>query len=193
MNNAILNIEVQGFIKENLNSDISKILLKGISFTSVETKEIIEQIEAKKRCEKKLTSWFNTNNIYYPNKLNIEQTSSEITAKYKSELIDGESIIDLTGGFGVDCFYFSKRFKTVEHYEINENLSELVKHNYKQFAIKNIKTINDDGINHLKASNQQFDWIYIDPSRRHDSKGKVFFLKECLPNVPEHLSLLFNH
>lgn len=193
MNNTILNTKVQEFINNNLNSNISTLILKGIPFSSFETKEIIQQIEAKKRCEKKLPSWFNTKNIYYPNKLNIEQTSSETTAKYKSNLISGESIIDLTGGFGVDCFYFSKPFKAVKHCELNTNLSEIVKHNYKQLGVENIKTINIDGINYLQTSKQQFDWIYIDPSRRHDSKGKVFFLKDCLPNVPEHLSLLFKH
>ena len=29
--------------------------------------------------------------------------------------------------------------------------------------------------------------IYCDPSRRHESKGKVFFLKDCEPNIPLHL------
>ena len=105
MNTSILNIDVQEFINTNLNSNITSIVLKGTSFSSVETNEIVEQIEAKKRCEKKLPTWFSAENIYYPNKLNIEQTSSEITAKYKSGLISGNSIIDLTGGFGVDCFY----------------------------------------------------------------------------------------
>lgn len=193
MNNTILNTEIQEFINKHLNSDISSLLLKGICFSSVEAREIIEQIEAKKRCEKKLPTWFKTQTIYYPNKLNIEQTSSETTAKYKSNLIKGESIIDLTGGFGVDCFYFSKRFKTVEHCEIDKDLSKIVKHNYTQLGIENIKTINANGTAYLKTSNQQFDWVYIDPSRRHDSKGKVFFLKDCLPNVPDHLDLLFKH
>ncbi|MFD1613467.1 THUMP-like domain-containing protein [Gelatiniphilus marinus] len=193
MKYSILNTDIQKFINENLQADISKLLLKGIAFDAVETKDIIEQIEAKKRCEKKLPTWFDTKNIYYPNKLNIEQTSSEITANYKSHLIKGKSIVDLTGGFGVDCFYFSKHFKTVEHCEINDTLSEIVKHNYAQLHIQNINTNNIEGINYLKATNKTFDWIYIDPSRRHDSKGKVFFLNDCLPNVPEHLDLLFKH
>ena len=193
MNYSILNTDIQKFINNNLSSDITSLLLKGTDFASAETKEIIEQIEAKKRCEKKLPTWFNTENICYPNKLNIEQTSSEATAKYKSELINGESIIDLTGGFGVDCFYFSKHFKTVEHCEINESLSKIVHHNYKQLHIENIKTINADGIDYLRNSTKKCDWIYIDPSRRHDSKGKVFFLNDCLPNVPEHIDLLFRH
>ncbi|WP_339895404.1 RsmD family RNA methyltransferase [uncultured Algibacter sp.] len=193
MNKAILNTKIQEFINLNLDSNVNSLLLKGIAFSEVDTKSIIEQIEAKKRSKTKLSTWFSTKNIYFPNKLNIEQTSSETTAKYKSELLEGDSIIDLTGGFGVDCFYFSRQFKTVKHCEINETLSEIVKHNFNQLNVQNIDTIQTDGVEYLKNSSQTYDWIYIDPSRRHDSKGKVFFLKDCLPNVPEHLDVLFKH
>ena len=193
MNDYLLNIDIQDFINNNLNSDISSILLKGTSFLNVKSKEIVEQIESKKRCEKKLPTWFNTQNIYFPNKLNIEQTSSEVTAQYKSSLINGNTIIDLTGGFGVDCYYFSKKFNEVIHCEINKQLSEIVSHNNKIFSSTSIKTVNCDGIDYLLSNKATYDWIYIDPSRRHDSKGKVFFLNDCLPNVPEHINLVFEH
>lgn len=194
MNKAILNIDIQNFINNNIDSEVTLILLKGTTFHSVSTKEIIEQIEAKKKCKTKLPTWFQTENIYYPNKLNIEQTSSEITATYKSTCIEGNTIIDITGGFGVDCYYFSKRFKNVVHCELHDQLSELVAHNYKQLGIDNIQTHAIDGIEFLKQSSpQRFDWVYADPSRRHDSKGKVFFLADCLPNIPEHLDVIFNH
>lgn len=192
MNKSILNTEIQEFINNNFQLNSSKLLLRGTDFESVSTKELVEQMEAKLRCEKKLPTWFNASNIYYPNKLNIEQTSSETTAAYKANLIQGKTIIDLTGGFGVDCYYFSKRFNAVMHCEIDKNLSEIVTHNYNQLHISNIKTINADGIAHLETTKETFDWIYIDPSRRHDSKGKVFFLDDCLPNVPAHLKLLFS-
>ncbi|MFH4965215.1 class I SAM-dependent methyltransferase [Gaetbulibacter sp. M235] len=191
MNTNILNTDIQDFINNNLDKNITSILLKGTPFTSVDTKEIIEQIEAKKKCEHKLPTWFHTKNIYYSNKLNIEQTSSEITASYKSKLINGGNIIDLTGGFGVDCYYFSKQFKQVIHCEIDSKLSELVNYNYKQLNINNIETKNIDGIEFLNTNDKSFDWIYTDPSRRHDSKGKVFFLNDCLPNIPENLNDLF--
>jgi 16S rRNA G966 N2-methylase RsmD len=191
VNTSILNTEIQIFIDKHLNADINSILLKGTKFPDIATSEIIEQIEAKKRSKKKLPTWFNAKNTYFPNKLNIEQTSSEITAKFKASLIKGDTIIDLTGGFGVDCFYFSKRFKNVTHCEINPKLSKIVNYNYNQLSAKNISTLVTDGIQFLKETNANFDWIYIDPSRRHDSKGKVFFLNDCLPNVPEHLDLLF--
>ncbi len=193
MNKHVLNTEIQDFINSNNNSDTNALLLKGTNFSNVKTSEIVEQIEAKKRCKTKLSTWFKTENIYYPNKLNIEQTSSEVSAKYKSQLISGNTLIDITGGFGVDSFYFSKQFEKVVHCEINPELSAIVKHNYQQLKVDTIETHNTDGLGYLQQNDFQYDWIYIDPSRRHDSKGKVFFLRDCLPNVPENLELLFRH
>ena len=115
MNRFILNTDKQEFIEKNLNSNTHALILKGSAFEGVDIKELTEQIEAKKKCESKLKTWFQTPNIYYPNKLNIEQTSSETTALIKSRLISGISLLDLTGGFGVDSYYFSKQFKTVIH------------------------------------------------------------------------------
>jgi hypothetical protein len=193
LNNDILNTVSQEFINNNLNSDITSLILKKNQKGTVDIKLLTEQIEAKKRCKKKLPTWFNAEKIYYPNKLNIEQTSSEITAKYKSELVSGKSILDLTGGFGVDCYYFSNYIEEVSHCEINEELSEIVKHNYQILHKKNIDCIASDGIKYLQDTDHSYDWIYLDPSRRHDSKGKVFFLKDCLPSAPQNLELLFDH
>ncbi len=192
-NASILDPEVQGFIKKHLDSDVSKLLFKGSPFEKVTIQELVAQIEAKKRSKKKLPTWFKTKDIYYSNKLNIEQTSSETAALYKSNLISGNTIIDLTGGFGVDAFYFSKRFKTVTHCEIHTDLSETVKHNYHVLKISNIHTKAVDGFAYLKLHKEPFDWIYIDPSRRNELKGKVFLLADCLPNVPENLEILFEH
>ena len=192
MNPKILHKEVQDFITQNLNADISKLLFKGSTFDGITIQELVEQIEAKKRCKKKLPTWFNKDAIYYPNKLNIAQASSEVTANYKSSLVSGNTMIDLTGGFGVDTYYFSKQVKNATHCELATELSEIVTYNFKQLKA-NIKTITNDGLAYLKNESRQYDWIYIDPSRRNDQKGKVFLLQDCLPNVPEHLELLFGH
>ncbi|OBX21478.1 MULTISPECIES: THUMP-like domain-containing protein [Bizionia] len=193
MNVAILNTENQEFIDAHLESDSTKLLFGKAPHTSASIKELVAQIEAKKRSKTKLPSWFKTPLIYYPNKLNIEQTSSEDTAQYKASLVSGESLLDITGGFGVDCYYFAKTVQRVIHCEINNSLSEIVTYNFKQLQVTNIQTISEDGIGFLKSQKTGFDWIYIDPSRRHDSKGKVFFLKDCLPSVPDHLDDLFKH
>jgi len=191
LNEQILNTEIQNFISKNLHEDPVKLILKGSSFFDVTIQEIVEQIEAKNKCKKKLPFWFQTKNIYYPNKLNIEQTSSEITAKYKASLISGDSIIDITGGFGVDCFAFAEKFKEVTHCEINDELSVIANHNFKKLRIENIKTISKSGIDYLENTKKTFDWIYADPSRRNDEKGKVFLLEDCLPNIPKNMVSLF--
>ena len=191
MNNNILTKKIQEFINSNLKSDLTKLILKGSPFENISIQEIAEQILAKSKCEKKLPTWFSCKNIYYPNKLNIEQTSSEVSAKYKSNLVSGNSIIDITGGFGVDALYFSQKVNFVTHCEINNELSQIVSHNLEQLNVTNIKTQINDGIEFLKKSKEKYDWIYTDPSRRNDAKGKVFLLEDCLPNIPENLDILF--
>lgn len=191
MNKLILNTGVQRFIDNNIHADIMSVLLAKPAFEGISQKELAAQIEAKQKCEIKLPTWFGAPNIYYPNKLNIEQTSSEITAAYKAQIVSGKSLIDLTGGFGVDSYFFSKKTTSVLHCEINPELSEITAHNFKALGQKNIECICGDGIDFLKNSTQHFDWTYIDPSRRNDKKGKVFLLGDCLPNLPEHLPLLF--
>ncbi|MCR9228321.1 MAG: class I SAM-dependent methyltransferase [Flavobacteriaceae bacterium] len=191
MNRLILNTGVQEFISKNMSSDIMSVLLGKPTFEGILQKELAEQIQAKKKSKDKLPTWFRTPNIYYPNKLNIEQTSSELTAAYKARLTDGKSLVDTTGGFGVDSYFFSKKIATVLHCEINQGLSEIARHNFKILGRENIECLPGDGIDFITNSTSHFDWIYLDPSRRNDAKAKVFLLEDCLPNLPEHLPKLF--
>jgi THUMP domain-like len=189
----LLNPEIQQFINTNIDTNIVKLALQKNPFAEVDWISILNQIEAKNKAKDKLPSWFTTKNILYPSKISVEQTSSEKTASYKSDLVSGESLIDLTGGFGVDDFYFSKKITKIAHCEINADLSAIVKHNFEQLSVNNIDCYNGDSLAILAELNAIWDWIYIDPSRRNDAKGKVFLLKDCLPNVPEHLEFLFNY
>lgn len=183
--------DIQEFIIQNTGADLTKLALQKNPFPDVEWILILNQIEARTKAKEKLPTWFSASNIIYPSKISVEQTSSEKTAAYKADLIFGQTLIDLTGGFGVDDYYFSQKFKTVTHCEINEDLSEIVKYNFNQLQVKNCTFYSGDSINILEKSDQKYDWIYIDPSRRNDAKGKVFMLKDCLPNVPELLDFYF--
>ena len=193
MNSKLLNVEIQKFIEENIDVVISKLALQKNSFPEVEFISILNQIEAKTKAKSKLPTWFATKNIIYPSKISVEQTSSEKTAAYKATLVAGESLIDLSGGFGVDDYFFSKKIKTIAHCEINSELSVIVEHNFDQLNAKNVSFYAGDSSETLIKLNQKWDWIYIDPSRRNDVKGKVFMLKDCLPNVPENLDFYFKN
>jgi 16S rRNA G966 N2-methylase RsmD len=191
LNKEILNTGVQNFIFKNLNADIVSVILKKSAFPDVSSKELAEQIEAKKKCAKKLPTWFKTKNIYYPNKLNIEQSSSEIAAEYKAKIVYGKSLIDLTGGLGIDSYFFSKKMGQVFHCEIDGNLSQIAAYNFEILGAENIDVFQTNGIESLKNSNQIYDWIYLDPSRRNDTKEKVFLLSDCTPNILVHIDWLF--
>ena len=192
MDTSLLHPEIQKYINSQLGVDVAKLALQKNPFPEVNWISILNQIAAKTKVKDKLPTYFSFENIIYPNKVAVEQTSSEKTALYKSKIVFGDTLIDLTGGFGVDCFYYSMRIKKVIHCEIDTELSAIVSHNFKQFGIENVKCIAGDGFEILSNLNEKLDWIYIDPSRRNDQKGKVFMLKDCLPNVPELLSFYFS-
>lgn len=107
---------------------------------------------------------------------------------YKSQLVKGKTLVDLTGGYGIDSYYFSKVCEQVTHIELNETLSSIASHNFKELNVTNINCLQGDSIELIR--DKKFDTIYIDPSRRNDIKGKVFYLNDCLPNVPKHIDYL---
>jgi len=191
LDSLLLHPEIQKFINANIGADPSKLALQKNPFPDVNWITILNQIAAKTKAKDKLPTFFGTENIIYPSKISVEQTSSEKTAQYKASLVNGKTLIDLTGGFGVDDLYFSKVVENVIHCEIDEELSMLVQHNFEVLGIQNIQFELGDSYTYLDKMQSKLDWIYIDPSRRNDIKGKVFMLKDCLPNVPELLSFYF--
>ena len=189
MNTAILDKKVQEFIRTNIHSDIVKISLSKSPFPAVSPKELAQQLDGMKRCESKLPLWYSNTGIYYPEKLALEQCSSEITARYKAGLVIGSTVIDLTGGFGVDAAFFSRKTNEVTHCELNKELSDISNHNAEILSFR-VRHVHGDGIKYLELSDQSYDTIYVDPSRRLSSR-KVFMLKDCEPDIISEKELLF--
>lgn len=184
-------VKLRHFVIDNTSADVVQLALQKNPFPEFSWTEILEQISGRQKAVDKLPTWFACATVVYPSKISVEQTSSETTAQYKSSLISGNTLIDLTGGFGVDAYYFAQKFKQVVHCEFNVTLSEIVRYNYEQLKVQNIECISGDGLEILQKKNQKFDWIYLDPARRNDRKGKVFMLEDCTPNVAELLTEYF--
>lgn len=193
IDHSLLEPDVQDFINAHLSTPVSVLALQKNPFPHLDYKRILQQIESKAKAAQKLPTWFNTPLCLYPSKISIEQTSSEITASYKAQTIHGASLIDLTGGFGVDAYYFAQHFQSVVHCEQDAQLSAIVAYNSSTMGVHNLDLFSGDGLDYLREKNTRFDWIYIDPSRRHEEKGKVFFLRDCAPNVPELLEEYFKY
>lgn len=189
LNKEVLTAEVQSFIK-NYNDDVAKLAFAGSPFPSVPIQVLLEQISSRNQVKEKLPTWYATEKIYYPPKLNLEQTSSEITAMHKAGYLNGKSLADLTGGFGVDTYFFAQKMETVTYFEENESLLLMAQHNFKQLGASNISCKIGDS---LALLNEKYDTIYVDPGRRTASRSKVFLLKDCLPNIPDNLEHILNH
>lgn len=119
----------------------------------------------------------------------FEQSSSQATALYKSSRMSGDSIVDITGGLGVDSIFLSKNFNSSYYCEADTFLYELSQYNFKKLNLK-ISSQNDDAIQYLKQfDNDTFDWLYVDPSRRVEGK-RVTALSMCEPDVTSHIEIL---
>ncbi len=155
--------------------------------------DVVGQIQSKLKLMNKVPEWFNSKAIYMPGRISVEQASSSLTAQYKAGLISGENLLDLTTGIGVDAFFMSGRFEKVVCCEKDPELCKITTYNLEQLGLKHVEVNCIDGLDFLSNCSDQFDWIYIDPSRRHDRKGRVFLLEDCEPNLVDSLDELFGH
>ena len=179
----------QDFIVKNYKKPLNKLLFTLNQKLAVDSGILANQLKARQIIETKIPSWQNHKNLIFPKQLSMEQCSSEHTALYKSIICNGESCIDLTGGLGIDSFFISKSFKNTIHCEKDLELQFIAQHNFECLQAK-VESNFTDGIEYLKHTNQIFDLIYIDPSRRNENNTKVVKLEQYYPNIILHLNLL---
>ncbi|WP_291897010.1 class I SAM-dependent methyltransferase [Chryseobacterium sp.] len=179
----LINKEIQNYINANLNTDLHTLLLKKSPFPEVSMHEIVQQIKGKQVAEKKFP-FLLKEGIVFPPQLNLEQSSSEKTALYKSEILNGNTFIDLTSGFGIDAYYLSQNFDDITLIEQNRELLEIVEHNWKVLG-RDAKFINKKLEDFLDENQKHFDVIYLDPARRDQHKNKVFLLEDLSPDILE--------
>ena len=169
------------FIKSNFNQNVHNLFLKYVN--DEHKKYLIEQISIRQKISKKLPFLIDNYKFIFPSKLSYEQSSSEKTAKYKSEIIDYKFSADLTGGLGIDTFFISKKSDKHFYIEQNQELCEIFKHNATELNLQNIEILNENAENFIKNTNEYFDLIYLDPNRRADSGQKMYFLEHSSPNI----------
>ena len=168
------------FIRDNLNVDVPTLALRkapvGTDFSLA-----LRQIEARQLLQKKVPDWSDDEDLLFPAHLSIEQCSSEATARYKSQLLQGSSFADLTGGLGVDTYYLSQNFQQTDYVERQSELCDLAKHNFAVLKA-DIKVRNETAeefLNHCEPK----DCFYLDPARRDTYGRKTISITDCTPDV----------
>lgn len=195
-----MNEQTRDFIRENADKDIRLLALSAKKNPDVDLSFALDQIAGRQTARQKLPSWAATDDIVYPPHLSMEQCSSEQTARYKMKLSSPNphpsskpshpsSLIDLTGGFGVDFSFMSRGFERAVYVERLENLCDIARHNFALLGMDNAEVVCGDGVDYLKSVDH-VSVIYLDPARRNEHGGKTYAISDCTPDVIELKDLL---
>lgn len=170
------------FIQEHLNDDVIQLGLQAKRYQDIDMAFVINQIAGLQKIKEKVPLFYQSDNILFPKQLSVEQSSSEITAKYKSMLFHGDRFADLSGGFGVDFYFISQNFRSGLYIERDEELCKLAAHNFEVLKIPQYEihqTKSEDYLDNMP----EVDLIYIDPHRRSETGKKTVLISDCEPDV----------
>ncbi len=198
MSNTYANCDkTRKFISEHLTDDIRVLALKARQQVDIDLPFALDQIAGWQKARTKLPSWAAIPHLIYPPRLSMEQCSSEATATYKYHLaqrlirdshnngaVAPTSLLDLTGGFGVDFSFMARAFDKAVYVEQQEELCKVAQHNFPLFhyTATSVEIVNGDSISYLHATSHAT-VIFLDPARRDHSGGKTVFIADCTPDV----------
>ena len=168
------------FIRENLNADVPTLALKKAP-VGTDVSLALRQIAARQLLQKKVPQWAENEDLLFPVHLSIEQCSSEATARYKANLLEGDTFADLTGGLGIDSYYLAQNFQQADYVERRAELCDLARHNFAVLEA-DIKVWNETAEDYLKECGQM-DCIFVDPARRDEHGRKTVSIGDCTPDV----------
>lgn len=140
---------------------------------------VATQVKYLARAERKLPTYAAAQCILPPRA--FEQASSEATAAHKA--IEGDTVLDLTCGLGVDSLYLSRRFRRVVALERDPMLARITAENLSRMGVANIEVVNTSAEEYLRQEGLHFDWIYADPDRRSAEGRRMVLLEACSPDI----------
>ena len=181
-----INEKTWKFVCEHADEDVRKVALQGTKDPEVDLQMALQQIAGRQTARKKLPSWATQEGIVYPPHLNMEQCSSEQTARYKAKIVNSKwpnckSFVDLTGGFGIDFYWMSQGFHERCYVEQNETLCEIAENNFRVLGLS-CSVCCGSAATYLSQM-PHANLIYMDPARRNEHGGRTYGIGDCTPNV----------
>ena len=179
------------FVQTNIQADTSRLILDREKWPGIDMDIAVNCIESRLKLKGKVREWYENPRLIFPLKLSAEQCSSSLTGLYKAQLAEriaaqkGWRLADLTGGLGVDSWFFSKKASQVLYCEMQKALCDAAKHNFAVLEAGNIEICNCMVSPETFSVISEFnpDIIYLDPARRGEGGRKVFLLEDCTPDI----------
>lgn len=187
--NFLQEFDLGAFLTQNKHLSGESFLLRDKGSTNFEKALLANQLNLYTKVKHKLPTFHQMHCWVSPK--SFEQCSSELSAKFKSSLFQGKSMLDLSGGLGVDDWAFSKNFETIISLDPDDSLNELVKVNYQKLGVTNIERLSISAEEFLQKSlTANFDLVFLDADRRNP-QGKDYSLEGGLPSYPALANQLF--
>ena len=208
------------FVQEHLNDDTARLILDRAKWPEIDIDLAVNCIESRRKLKGKVQEWYENPELIFPLKLSAEQCSSSATGAFKAAYAQSifeqtapketspsprrMRLADLTGGYGVDSWSFSKVADKILYFEMLSTLCDAARHNFSALGATNIQVENitvapssqlersERSLSNILESFQP-DIIYLDPARRSESGKKVFLIEECTPDVLTLKDDLFSH
>lgn len=202
--NYELTASTLNYVRQHADDDVRLLALRGSKDPDVDLTRALQQIQGRQTARQKLPSWAANDAIVYPPHLNMEQCSSEPTARYKTAICkrltaqcstqtSHFSLTDLTGGFGVDFAFMSEAFANATYVEVNPELFDIANANFNALGLTNVTSHNADAVTILNAipsrettdggCDNKASLIFLDPARRDTHGARTYAISDCTPDV----------
>ena len=185
--------QLTAFVQEHISDDLTRLILDRKKWPDIDMDLAVSCIQSRRKLKGKIKEWYDNPELVFPAPLSAEQCSSSATGHYKAGVAEkivgkGARIADLTGGLGVDSWYFSKVAESVLYNEMQEALCNAAVHNFKALSsnniiVSNLKIEADSSEFHKIIEDFRPELIYMDPARRGEGGKKVFLIEDCTPDV----------
>ena len=214
--------KLAAFISEHINDDTTRLVMNKAKWPEIDMDLAVNCIESRRKLKGKVQEWCDEPKLIFPRRLSAEQCSSSATGEFKAEVAvkisrlaslarnDSFKLADLTGGLGVDSWFFSKKASQVLYCEMLPELCRAAGHNFaalgaENIIVKNTAVCAEKEISRLDSparndreeskeasifhtpeqilSDFQPDIVYMDPARRGEGGKKVFLIEDCTPDV----------
>ncbi len=185
--------EMRRFISANINSDPNALRLKYLKAGTLgfDAEQAITQIECRQKCKSKLARLLAHEDFLFPSTLAAEQSTGELLAEYHASLVsEGCTLLDMTGGLGIDDIFLSRRAARVRACELKEATVEVARHNAKVLGIKNLEILSCDSLEHLRQCAESYDTIFVDPARRMAHNRRAYAFSDCTPDIVANYELI---
>lgn len=192
---ALLNPATLEFVRSHADEDVRRLAFLADRFPGVDMPAALDQIRGRQVAKVKIPAWAAVDGIVYPPHLSLEQCSGEAAARYKARLVRRlgvQSMVDLTGGMGVDFSWMAREVGQATYVERQEWLCALAKENFPLLGLSHAEVRQGEAEALLPAL-PAVDLIYLDPARRDSKGGKTYAISDCVPDVSQLKEGLLRH